>query len=212
MSQDAVPTPAITETTTGPARPGPAAPMYRSVADGELATPWSLPDYFASLNTVMRLPARVRHQAEAMARRTPGAERALAAVSQIRLPKGLLAASVLLAITVLVVRPLILAASGSSGNLSQAYGIWEAGKGKYLGRTFELGDGTIAFGTNAKTGDRTVHKIQMFRAKAAGDSTLFTVTYMEEGKSAECAFWYFSGPTPVIKLVHPTDVVWTRRR
>ncbi len=55
-------------------------------------------------------------------------------------------------------------------------------------------------------------QIETFRAKATRDSTLFTVTYLEEGKRAECAFWFFSGETPVIKLVHPTDVVWTKRR
>jgi hypothetical protein len=211
MSLDTM-TPDIAETTSGPALPGSAASTYRSVADGELATPWTLPDYFASLNSVMRLPAKVRRRAEAAAMSTLGGARALATLSRIRLPKSLMTVSVLLAVAVLVVRPLMLDASGSGGKLLEAYGVWEAGKGKYLGRTFEIGDGTIAFGTSAKAADRTVHKIENFRTKVTRDSTLFTVTYLEEGKSAECAFWLFRGDTPVIKLVHPTDVVWTRRR
>ncbi len=40
-----------------------AAPVYRSVADGELAQPWTLSEYFQSINTVLRLPSKDRRAA-----------------------------------------------------------------------------------------------------------------------------------------------------
>jgi hypothetical protein len=192
-------------------RPGSStAPIYRSVADGELATPWTLSEYFASLNTVLRLPAKVRRKAEAVAKRTPGGETALAFFDRIKLPGWVIPATVTVAIAFLVIRPLMAAASGSSADLSQASGLWEAGKGKYQGRMFEIRDGNIAFRTSSKSPDFSWHQIQKVAGKTSGDSTLFTVTYKEEGKTSDFSFFYFARSPSFVRFLHQPDVIWTK--
>jgi hypothetical protein len=44
-----------------------------------------------------------------------------------------------------------------------------------------------------------------------GDSTLYTVIYKEDGKSAEFAFWYYGGG-PMIRFKNQHGVVWRRAR
>jgi len=209
MSQETVtrPSPVIPpQEGQKPATPG---PIYKSVADGELKSAWTLSEYFASLNTVMRLPAKVRHKAEEMARRSPGGTATLAAFERMRIPTGLVAAAVLVAIVLLIGRPL-LAAVGSSADLSAAYGVWQAGKGRYEGRTFQIVETHIAFGTSSKAAEYTWHKVRDVKAKAVADSTLFTVVYDEDGKTAEFAFWYVGGQPAAVHVVHQPEVVWTK--
>ena len=90
VASPAPPASKVPPATTGtPAGPPPAtlAPGYRSIADGELATPWSLGEYFGSLNTVMRLPPKLRKRVEAIEKRT-GIK-----LPDIQLPKGVVAAA-----------------------------------------------------------------------------------------------------------------------
>ncbi|HMV32592.1 MAG: hypothetical protein U0104_11850 [Gemmatimonadales bacterium] len=209
----AAPTPpASPATSKAPAAgPPPAGPVpgagYRSIADGELATPWSLGEYFGSLNTVMRLPPKMRKRVEALEKKT-GLK-----LPDIQLPKGVVAAAFLLTIGVFVVRPLMatLGTTEEAPNLVSAYGVWEAGTGKYAGRMFELGEHSIAFRTSSQSPDYTWHKVTDVRYRAATDSTLFTVTYEESGKPAEFAFWYVTlqGKT-VIRLQHTPEVTWIK--
>ncbi|MBK6779336.1 MAG: hypothetical protein IPI38_00600 [Gemmatimonadetes bacterium] len=210
VASPAPPASKVPPATTGtPAGPPPAtlAPGYRSIADGELATPWSLGEYFGSLNTVMRLPPKMRKRVEAIEKRT-GIK-----LPDIQLPKGVVAAAFLLAIGVFVVRPLMgtLGGAEEAPNLVSAYGVWEAGTGKYAGRMFELGERSIAFRTSSESPDYTWHKITDVRYRAVTDSTLFTVTYEESGKPAEFAFWYVNqaGKT-VIRLQHTPEVTWIK--
>ncbi len=195
-----------------PAQPAPPAagahaPGYRSIADGELATTWTLKDYFANLNTVMRLPSRVRHKIDRVEKRIE--QRTGLKLPDIKVPPVVVAAGFLMAIGVFVVRPLVLSASGSDAvELSQAFGVWEAGSGRYAGRMFELGERSIAFRTSSKSPDYTWHRVTDVRTREASDSTLFTVLYDEDGKEAEFAFWYVPGKQPVIRLKNTPDVNW----
>jgi hypothetical protein len=119
-------------------------------------------------------------------------------------------ASAVVAVCVLVIRPLVLSASGSGAqSMAQAYGLWQAGKGKYEGRTFELSEATVTFRTSAKSAEYTTHRIDHVRAKSTPDSTLFTVTYEEDGKTSDFAFWYING-AQVIRFLHQHDVVWRK--
>jgi hypothetical protein len=187
------------------------AEMYRSIADGELATAWSLRDYFGSLNTVMRLPPKVRLKIEKAAKQTPGGEQVLALLDRVKIPTGWLVAGFLLAVGVLVVRPIVLDATGAgAATLTQVHGVWQAGKGKYNGRTFEITNEIIAFGNGEKNASYSTHKIEKVRAKSAADSTLFTVNYLAEGKTSEFAFWYYGGPAPVIRFKNQHDVIWRK--
>ncbi|MDX2121264.1 MAG: hypothetical protein SF070_09460, partial [Gemmatimonadota bacterium] len=168
---------------------------------------WTLKDYFANLNTVMRLPSRVRHKIDRVEKRIE--QRTGLKLPDIKVPPVVVAAGFLMAIGVFVVRPLVLSASGSDAvELSQAFGVWEAGSGRYAGRMFELGERSIAFRTSSKSPDYTWHRVTDVRTREASDSTLFTVLYDEDGKEAEFAFWYVPGKQPVIRLKNTPDVNW----
>ena len=210
MSQDLVtrPTPAIPPE-DAQRRPSPA-PMYRSVADGELKSAWTLSEYFASLNTVMRLPAKARRKAEDFARRTAGGQQALAMFDRLRIPTGWVTAAAVLAAVVLIGRPLLATAVGRGADLTSTYGVWQAGKGRYQGRTFQILEHHIAFGTGSKGTEYSWHQIREVQAKSATDSTLFTVVYDEAGKTAQFAFWYVGGQPAAIHIVHQPEVVWTK--
>jgi hypothetical protein len=211
MTQDTAKTPAIAAATTEQKR---HSEQYRSIADGELVTTWTLPEYFGSLNTVMRLPSKVRRKAEQVAQRTPGGVTLLALVERIRIPKGLVMAAAAVAVIVLVIRPLVLSASGSgTAQLPQTYGVWQATEGRYKGRTFEVSETDLIFRTSSKAAEFTRHKIASVQAKTFPDSTRFTVTYQSDetdAKTAEFAFWYVPGPKPVIRFVNQREVNWTR--
>ncbi len=189
-------------------------PRHRSVADGELLSSWTLADFFSSLNTVMRLPSRVRRKKaqEAAEAKAKSAGLNLAALNSIRLPKGLVAASFVLLIGVFVVKPLVLSASDSvdTRDFSQAYGVWQANQGKYAGRMFEVGQYSIAFRTSSDSPDYTWHKIDAVRSSGSPDSTLFTVVYEEEGKTAEFAFWLVQHAKPVIRFLHQPETIWDK--
>jgi len=187
-----------------------SAPRHRSVADGELLTTWTLRDFFSSLNTVMRLPARARRKAAEEAASKAAKRLGLGALEGIHLPKGLVAASVVLLLGIFVVKPLVLSASGSTDtrDLTPAYGVWQATTGKYAGRMFEVGQFSIAFRTSSGSPDYTWHKIDKVKATGPADSTLYTVVYEEEGKTAEFAFWFVTRGKPVIRFLHQPETVW----
>ncbi|MBL8977856.1 MAG: hypothetical protein JNM53_05575 [Gemmatimonadetes bacterium] len=186
---------------------GAPAPGYRSIADGELASTWTLKDYFANLNTVMRLPGKVRRKMDKVEKRIE--QKTGLKLPNIKVPPIVVAAGFLMALGVFVVRPLMLSASSSEPvGLSQAFGVWEAGTGRYAGRMFELGEHSIAFRTSSQSPDYTWHRVTDVRTREASDSTLFTVLYDEDGKEAEFAFWYVPGKKPVIRLKNTPDVTW----
>jgi hypothetical protein len=195
-----------------PGEPADNAPRHRSVADGELLTHWSLKDFFSSLNTVMRLPAKARRKAAEEAASKAAKRLGLGSLENIRLPKGLVAASVVLLLGVFVVKPLVLSASGSGDtrDLSQAYGVWQANTGKYAGRMFEVGQHSIAFRTSSDSPDYTWHKIDQVKITGPADSALYTVVYEEEGKTAEFAFWFMNRDKPVIRFLHQPETVWNK--
>lgn len=190
-----------------PPQEGVHGPGYRSIADGELATTWTLKDYFANLNTVMRLPGKVRRRMDKVEKRIE--QKTGLKLPDIKVPPIVVAAGFVMALGVFVVRPLMLSASSSEPvGLSQAFGVWEAGTGRYAGRMFELGEHSIAFRTSSQSPDYTWHRVTDVRTREASDSTLFTVLYDEDGKEAEFAFWYVPGKQPVIRLKNTPDVNW----
>lgn len=190
-----------------PPADGPHAPGYRSIADGELASTWTLKDYFANLNTVMRLPGKVRRKMDKVERRIE--QKTGLKLPDIKVPPAMVAAGFVMALGVFVVRPLILNATSSEAmGLDQTFGVWEAGSGRYAGRMFELGENSIAFRTSSQSPDYTWHRVTDVRTRAVTDSTLFTVQYDEDGKEAEFAFWYVPGKKPVIRLKNTPEVNW----
>ncbi len=201
-SQPAVnPTQAVTQPTAGIDR-------HRSVADGELATAWTLKEFFGSLNSVMRLPTRARRNDK------PRAEAEVAAPAGTPgLHPGLyrffLVAGGVTVVALLVVKPLInLLTDAGHASLTPVAGVWEAGKGKHEGRKFEVTDSAVVFHTGEKATDYTWHRVQEVKVKQVGDSSLYTVKY-EEGKgSVDLTFWYYKAPKPGIRLKNQPGVLW----
>lgn len=191
-----------------PVQPGRRSrtPRHRSVADGELASTWTLKDYFASLNSVLRLPAKPKPVAE-----PEPAGFSLPSLPNIRLPRMVVSGSIILSLGVLVVRPLVLSASrGDTASLAPAVGVWEAGSGRYEGRMFELGTSSIAFRTSATSPEYTWHPISNLVVKPDGDSMLFTLSYEQDGKQAEFVFWLISGKEQVIRVTHQQGTTWKK--
>jgi hypothetical protein len=186
-------------------------PGHRSLADGELATPWSLEDFFRNVNTVLRLPARSQPAPAQQARAAQAPGRTRPSRGKLRIPRGALVAGVLLAIGYFGIWPLILSATSvEQVPLSVAQGVWLAEGGLYTGRTFELGERTIGFRTSKDSADYTWHEIVGHRTRSAGDSVLFTVAYEDGSREAEFAFWLIAGRAPVVRLQHQAGVVWKK--
>jgi hypothetical protein len=194
--------------TTGSAPTQPGEPeKHRSVADGELAAPWTLTQFFHSLNSVMRLPTKARRRVE----RAQGASFTLPGLGRPWVSRAILVGGFAVVVGILVVRPLLLWASRTGhDSLRPVVGVWEAGKGKYRGRSFEMSDSTVSFQYGEKASDYTWHRIEEVRVKPVGDSVLYTVRYAEGQKVADLSFWYQSIPTPVIRLKNQPDVVWSK--
>jgi hypothetical protein len=197
MSSDPV------ESGTGPVSgEAPAeAGRHRSVADGDLTASWTLKDYFASLNSVMRLPGRPRRKAkdaagEAATARPGGVAR-----------KVIMGAG-LAAVAVLAMRLFPPAASSGQLELTPVVGVWEAGKGKYRGHHFEVTDSTVVFQTGERDGDVTAHPVQRVQVQQVADSTLFTIRYGEGDAAADLAFWLRG---KVIRLKNQPETEWSRR-
>lgn len=191
----------------------PRGPQYRSLADGELATAWSLKDFFSNVNTVLRLPARPKPsaaQAAADAKAKGGLK--LPTLEQLHIPRWALVVGALLTIGYVGVRPLVVSfLAGSTLPLDPAYGVWQAEGGKYTGRMFELTEHTIAFRTSRDSPDYTWHKVTGHRSRTLGDSTLFTVEYEESGRTAEFGFWLLQQQRkPLIHVQRQAGVAWTK--
>lgn len=197
----------------GEARPS-AAPTYRSVADGELKTPWTLGDYFASLNTVLRLPTRARRKLEEAVRRYPDDVAAATAIGArvASLPfRPLIMVGGLVAVLVMGVQGLGTPAGGKgSVDLTPALGAWVAENGSYAGRSFELDRERIGFRSGSVTTPLAWHPVTAVRGNALADSTLYTVIYEEQGRESEFSFWYVGGARPVVRLKNKPGVAWHR--
>jgi hypothetical protein len=211
MSQDLLAPYRIKASTAPTPADTPAAEeKHRSVADGELARPWTLTEYFRSLNTVMRLPTK--------ARRTQQAEAAARGIGGISIPsvnpafsRALLVLGAVVVLGVVVVRPIFLWASGSGREkLAPVVGVWEAGAGRWAGRSFEVSDSSIAFRNGEQRTDYSWHRIHDVRVRPAADSALYTVIYEESGKTAELTFWFKGGSAPAIRLKNTPAVVWSK--
>jgi hypothetical protein len=204
MTQDLL---APYRTDDAPGKPG-EPEKHRSVADGELAHAWTLKEFFNSLNTVMRLPTRARRKEQ-----VPAATTFSLSLPGVRpwMSKALMAGGFVAVVSLVVVRPLVLWASKTGhATMTPVVGVWEAGKGKYQGRRFEMSDSAVAFHNGESAEDYTWHRIQEVKVRAVADSALYTVRYQEGKQTADFSFWYRGGPKPVIRLKNQPNVVWNR--
>jgi len=208
----AMPTQPTDEMTSAPEAPPAGTPEggYRSVADGDLTQEWKLSDFFRSLNTVMRLPERPPEKASDSkdARRGPFN----LDLSRVRIPAPMMALSFVLVLGVFVVRPLMLNALAGDVELpAETYGVWTTNDGAHAGRMFEVSKISVAFRTSKDDPSYTWHRIDSVHRRVDADSTLYTVTYQTDGKTAEFSFWQVPKPSgPVIRFKNLNEVTWTK--
>ena len=182
----------------------PVPEPHRSLADGDLHTAWNMMDFFASLNNVMRLPDKVLARAAAKRKEAKAGE-----APSFSIPKPAVFAMLVVSFCVLVGGPLLASLNnGDGGDLEPAFGVWNAGSGRYAGRVFELTDSTVAFSTSAN-GDLQRYRIDLVRTVGAGDSTLYIVTYKAEKGTSDFAFWLLP-PGGLIRFKNSPETVWTR--
>ncbi len=195
---------------TGPApQDGGEPERHRSVADGDLHNPWSLKEFFGSLNSVMRLPTKARRKEKEKAR-SEGLSVTLPGIPG-WMGKLVLYGGGAVAVTMLVVLPVIRSmTTADRASLTPVVGVWEAGKGKYQGRRFEMTDSAVVFRTGTKPTDYTWHRVQEVRVKQVADSVLYTVRYEEGDKTADMTFWYVAAAAPRIRLKNQPGVTWSK--
>ncbi|HWA58860.1 MAG TPA: hypothetical protein VG692_16495 [Gemmatimonadales bacterium] len=211
MSQDLLAPYRTQPSVQAPATAAGEPEKHRSVADGELASAWTLKEFFGALNTVMRLPARARRKKETA--KAEGAGSRIAFGLSPALSRFVLVGGGIVVVAVTIVKPLIDWATDSShASLTQVAGVWEAGKGKHQGRHFEVTDSAVVFHTGDSPTDYTWHKVQQVKVRSVGDSTLYTVTYEEGKRTADLAFWYYQRPAPAIRLKNQPAVLWSLTR
>jgi hypothetical protein len=75
---------------------------------------------------------------------------------------------------------------------------------------FEVQQHSIAFRTSSDSPDYTWHKIDQVKVSGPMDSTLYTVVYEEDGKTAEFAFWFMKRDKPVIRFLHQPEIIWDK--
>jgi hypothetical protein len=202
------------EQTRAPEAPPAGGPEggYRSVADGDLTQEWKLSEFFRSLNTVMRLPEKAPEPKPGEVKDGQRAPFNLD-LSKIRIPAPMMVLSFVLVLGVFVVRPLMLNALAGDAELpAETYGVWTTTDGSHAGRMFEVTKISVAFRTSKDDPTYTWHRIDSIRRQPSADSTLYTVTYQTDGKTAEFSFWHVpqSARGPVIRFKNLNEVTWTK--
>lgn len=87
-------------------------------------------------------------------------------------------------------------------------GTWRTSDPKYADRSFEIDIVTINFGTGE--GTVTTGFIQKVEAVPEGRRTLYTITYVEDGKEELCSFYYTSAKEKTIVFKNQPNINWTK--
>lgn len=87
-------------------------------------------------------------------------------------------------------------------------GTWKTSDPGYADRSFEIGITIIDFGT----GDGAVNLgfIQKVEAVPEGSRTLYTISYVEDGKEEQCSFYYTSGKEKTIYFKNQQNISWVK--
>jgi len=173
--------------------------IYRSLKDGDLANPLSLPEFFESLGELIVLPPRLEDLAVEPPRET---KKKPARPTRYWIP--MLATGMAVA--------LVAFASGRApraATLPPALaGHWVTAHENYQGRSLVITGQAVQFRNGADSGAWTTHLVTRVRSVQAGDTTRFTLTYMEGEGAYELAFKFASVPEPGIRFTNQQDLVW----
>lgn len=88
-------------------------------------------------------------------------------------------------------------------------GVWKTSAPQYADRFFELRKSFIVFGTGEAS--VSVHFIEYVEEAPAGERTLYTISYLDDGKRYRWSFSYDPEHGKVIRLKNQTQMVWTKK-
>ena len=87
-------------------------------------------------------------------------------------------------------------------------GTWRSSDPKYADRSLEIDNVTINFGT----GDGTVTTgfIKKVEAVPEGGHTLYTISYVDDGKEEQCSFYYAAAKEEIIYFKNQPSIPWVK--
>ena len=165
---------------------------YRSLKDGDLATPISLGDFFEGLGGLMQLPDKAPEPVKPAKQRRP---------TRFVLP--LAAAG--LAILLVALKPNHQADATVPVEL---LGSWETRSEKYRDRTLEITPTTVVFHNGPAREDWSEHLVTGVQSRQAGDTALVTFSYLEAGTDYELSLKYAATPERGIRFTNQDELVW----
>jgi hypothetical protein len=177
-------------------------PRRTGIADGNLAQPIELDDFFEGLAFVFQLPRRQR----AVAPRANVADRTTTAPTR---PAWWV--PVALAAVLGVGGFVVLQSRGARDDIPvAAMGQWVTTDSRYADRAFDLDSTQVVFhaGQGRKAADH--HAIEAVRVRADGRRKRVNVTYRAEGSPMDFSFWLENDTATVIRFVNQPDIAWTR--
>jgi hypothetical protein len=89
-------------------------------------------------------------------------------------------------------------------------GTWRTTAAKYRDRSLEVWPTTLIFQTGPGENDFTVHQVENVNVAVRGDSTLYTLHFLNQGNPDALSLYYAAGPPARIRLQGQPDIVWTR--
>jgi hypothetical protein len=87
-------------------------------------------------------------------------------------------------------------------------GVWITSDAKYAGRHLALTDKTVVIG-KGEAGE-TGHTVNTVDQSAKGDTTIYTITYQDEGGVRELGLRYLPGGKPRVTLLNQPQMIWRR--
>lgn len=91
---------------------------------------------------------------------------------------------------------------------NELVGTWRTSDPSYADRSFEIGITIIDFGTGE--GAVTTGFIQKVEVSSEGSRTLYTISYVEDGRKEQCAFYYKPGKEKTIYFKNQPSVSWVK--
>jgi len=190
----------MSRSTTPRSTPRQEPPRPVNLNDGDLATPVPLNDFMSELGTIMQLPKKEGPVAAPVVVTTTPARRGWSA-----------RAAVLPAIAIL------LAAGVAWGRVTRTppltdlpkelQGEWRTRNPKYRDRLLSFTSDRVGIALKEGIAPQ-LHPISAVTMRTRADTTVLSITYVEEGAPVDFRVSLVRGAKPLLWLSNPPDVVW----
>jgi hypothetical protein len=91
---------------------------------------------------------------------------------------------------------------------NELIGTWRSSDPRYADRSFEIDNLTINFGTGE--GTVTTGFIKKVEAVPEGGRTLYTISYVDDGKEEQCSFHYTAAKEEIIYFKNQPSIPWVK--